>query len=121
MLKKFFRNRHQSFLQALSQNKQKKEADEKAALEAKQKQKDKIKQMVIGDGSHIKAKVFEPAANVQADGEQVNVQQQLDQTQVSLIQTSNTVKSHKSKPNLLKRGNSSSALTNLEKAYNADV
>ena len=67
MLKKFFRNRHQSFLQALSQNKAKKEAEEKAEQEAKQKKKDKIKQKVIGDGSHIKAKVFDSAANTQAD------------------------------------------------------
>ena len=53
MMRKFYRGRHASFLQALQQQKAKKEEEEKAKRDAEQKKKEKLKQKVIGDGSQI--------------------------------------------------------------------
>lgn len=59
MMRKFYRNRHSSFLQALVEQKAKKEQEEKAVKEAEDKKKQAIKKKVLGDQSRIKAKVFE--------------------------------------------------------------
>ena len=60
VMRKFYRNRHTSFLQALSENKNKKEKEEKALREAEERLRLKVKQAVLGDGSRIRSKVFDP-------------------------------------------------------------
>ena len=62
MMRKFYRNRHSSFLQALVKQKAKKEEDEKMLKEKQEKKKQKIKQKVVGDGSQIRSKLYEPKA-----------------------------------------------------------
>ena len=59
-MRKFYRNRHTSFLQALSENKNKKEKEEKALREAEERLRLQVKQAVLGDGSRIRSKVFDP-------------------------------------------------------------
>ena len=51
MMRKFYRNRHSSFLQALVEQKAKKEQEEKELRDKQEKKKQKIKQKVVGDGS----------------------------------------------------------------------
>ena len=60
VMRKFYRNRHTSFLQALSENKKKKEKEEKALREAEERLRLQVKQAVLGDGSRIRSKVFDP-------------------------------------------------------------
>lgn len=60
VMRKFYRNRHSSFLQALSENKNKKEKEERALREAEERLRLQVKQAVLGDGSRIRSKVFDP-------------------------------------------------------------
>jgi len=59
MMRKFYRNRHSSFLQALAEQKAKKELEEKAVKDKAEKKKLKATQKVLGDGSRIKSKLFD--------------------------------------------------------------
>ena len=65
MMRKFYRNRHTSFLQALVAQKAKKEQDEKAIKDKEEKRKQKVTQKVIGDGSRIKPKLYDPRAPIE--------------------------------------------------------
>ncbi len=121
MMRKFYRNRHTSFLQALVEQKTKKEQEDKAVKEAAEKKKQKITQKVLGDGSRIRSKLFEPTAASKDEGEESGASvpatiaflQNLNSTTKSTI-----VRSSSKQPRGLKRGNSVSSLSQAEKAYN---
>lgn len=59
MMRKFYRNRYNSFLQALAEQKAKKEQEEKAIKEAAEKKKQKVTQKVLGDVNRVKSKLFD--------------------------------------------------------------
>ena len=59
MMRKFYRNRHSSFLQALAEQKAKKEQEEKAVREKEEKRKKQVTQKVLGDISQVRSKLFE--------------------------------------------------------------
>ena len=57
-MKKFYRNRHSSFLTVLAQQRSKKEDEEKASREAEEKKRAKLKAKVLA-GHDVKAKINE--------------------------------------------------------------
>lgn len=87
--------------------------------EAAEKKKQKVTQKVLGDGSRIRSKLFEPAANREETEDTPHVPapiaflQNLNSTTKSTI-----VRSSSKQPRALKRGNSVSSLSQAEKAYN---
>lgn len=118
VMRKFYRNRHSSFLQALVAQKAKKEQDEQAVREAAEKKKQKITQKVLGDGSRIRSKVFEPTAALKDDHEeQVPASIALLQNLNATAKSTN-VRSSSKQPRTIKRGNSVSSLSQAANAYN---
>jgi len=70
MMRKFYRNRYNSFLQALAEQKSKKEQEEKAIKEAAEKKKQKVTQKVLGDVSRVRSKLFDSQARTNEEMEE---------------------------------------------------
>jgi len=77
---------------------------------------------VLGDGSRIRSKVFEPTATALKDGTADHEEQV--PASIALLQNLNAtakstkVRSSSKQPRTIKRGNSVSSLSHAEKAYN---
>ena len=120
MMRKFYRNRYNSFLQALAEQKNKKQEEEKAIQEKELKRKQKVTQKVLGDVSRVRSKLFDGPTRTQED-----VEEQLPAALSNINDFNATSKSTatnqraQSKPSrIIKRGNSVSSLSAAEKAYN---
>ena len=59
MMRKYYRNRHHTFLAALVEQKKKTEEDQKIVLEIEAKKKAKTREKILGDPNKIKSKLFE--------------------------------------------------------------
>ena len=121
MMRKFYRNRHTSFLQALVAQKAKKEQDEKAIKDKEEKRKQKVTQKVIGDGSRIKPKLYDPRAPIEEPDLFIPVPPvlaALSKNQLGSTSKSTTTATQSKQSRSIRRGNSVSSLSQAEKAYN---
>ena len=125
MMRKFYRNRYSSFLQALTKQKSEKEEQEKAIKEAAEKKKQKVTQKALGDVSRVRSKIFD--TNTQAreknhdDDQQESsgaMMQVKDFNATSKSTASVVPRSQSKQARTIKRGNSISSLSAAEKAYN---
>ena len=114
MMRKFYRNRHASFLQALVAQKAKKEQDEKAIKDKEDKRKQKVTQKVIGDGSRIKPKLYDPRAPIEEPDLFIPVPPvlaALNKNQLGSTSKSTTTASQSKQSRSIRRGNSVSSLS----------